>query len=421
MTMTRRITAGLALLAMLAAACSTSDSLTPNEPNQVEKRLPGPQPAGTYDPTACAAKDTSAINAEFREIVTNTPISGWPSISSFEAKVKNAYNLRATDLDGARATIADLVDFLQKKYASSPQYGTLDAEVNALITDLWCFVGLGGTRFDIDPNDPKKDFALPGEGGVTFPDGFCPATANEYWPNGCPGINVFLSTLDPDSDPLKTPLDVYPTYLVIETYPALPPALMQAMPPTVAVCFNAPADIQQTIYLAHQKSGVNDESGFSIRPRVPIGDDLEALLGCPDLFAQAPSATKSFFAQITGKVADFFLPRSVEAATMFAFGGVGGSAEEFSPFGAVDAGLSFGGVGGSAEEFAPPVFLGPNAITYPTGSVIGTAGTGKVTNGLPSVVLKTRRDQTVIGNVNVTFAVQATDSVIDGKLVWSPT
>ena len=39
---------------------------------------------------------------------------------------------------------------------------------------------------------------------------------------------------------------------------------------------------------------------------------------------------------------------------MFAFGGVGGSAEEFSPFSAVDAGLqAFGGAGGSAEEFAP--------------------------------------------------------------------
>jgi hypothetical protein len=31
---------------------------------------------------------------------------------------------------------------------------------------------------------------------------------------------------------------------------------------------------------------------------------------------------------------------------------VGGSPEEFSPFGAVDPGMSFGGAGGSPEEFS---------------------------------------------------------------------
>jgi hypothetical protein len=109
-------------------------------------------------------------------------------------------------------------------------------------------------------------------------------------------------------------------------------------------------------------------------------------------------------------VANFLAPAPLQARTTLAFGGgVGGSAEEFSEFGAVDRGLvGKGGVGGSAEEFIrtgrPTASMNSTATPY-----IGKAGVDNAVTDparLPTVqVVAPGVAQTPIAGVTVTFEI----------------
>jgi hypothetical protein len=347
-------------------------------------------PANPY----CTLKTAAEIEAEINALFA-TP--GWPSPSSGKAKLKNVTKaLGKGDLPGAIKHARDLVDFIKLKYGhlSPAQQAAVEAQVDQLIADVLCQVGLSGEVFDLNPATGPVAFAVPGEeeenAGVFFP-------AGSYVP---PGAVVTLTVIPPTGDPLDTPLDKYPTYLDVQTFPqfTLPAGVV------VGVCLpsTTPTDAAARARLGHQLGGV-----FELLALQEIPPELALALNCSDQFGQEPS---SVVGKVLAKLADLFLPKKVQAS-MFAFGGVGGSPEEFSPFGAVDPGLEgrSGGVGGSPEEFAPPPQFGPMAgpaatPPVPPGTISGPVGS--TINGVPVVEVLTMGLGTPIPGVTVTFSVQ---------------
>ncbi|MEK6687493.1 MAG: hypothetical protein AABZ01_03395, partial [Gemmatimonadota bacterium] len=369
--MLRRCLTPAVAIAIVLAACSpeTAPTTAPGDSPIGIQGAPVVVPANPY----CTLKTVAEIEVEINALFA-TP--GWPSPSSGKAKLKNVTKaLGKGDLPGAIKHARDLVDFIKLKYGhlSPAQQAAVEAQVDQLIADVLCQVGLSGEVFDLNPATGPVAFAVPGEeeenAGVFFP-------AGSYVP---PGAVVTLTVIPPTEDPLNTPLDKYPTYLDVQTFPqfTLPPGVV------VGVCLPStiPADAAARARLGHQLGTV-----FELLALQEIPPELALVLNCSDQFGQEPT---SVVGKVLAKLADLFLPKKVQAS-MFAFGGVGGSPEEFSPFGAVDPGLEgrSGGVGGSPEEFAPPPQFGPMAgpaatPPVPPGTISGTVGS--TINGVPVV------------------------------------
>lgn len=396
--MLRRCLTPAVAIALVLAACSpeTAPTTAPADAPIGIQGAPVVVPANPY----CTLKTIAAIEAEINALFA-TP--GWPNASSAKAKLKNVTKaLTKGDLPGAIKHARDLVGFIKLKFGqlSPTQQAAVEAQVDQLIADVLCQVGLSGEVFDLNPTTGPVAFAVPGEeeqnAGVFFP-------AGSYVP---PGAVVTLTVIPPTENPLITPLDKYPTYLDVATFPefTLPPGVV------VGVCLpsTTPPGAAARARLGHQLGTV-----FELLALQEIPPALALALNCSGEFAQEPT---SAVGKVLARLADLFLPRKVQAS-MYALGGVGGSPEEFSPFGAVDPGLTArgaGGVGGSPEEFAPPPQFGPMAgpaatPPVPLGTISGTVGS--TTSGVPVVEVLTMGLGTPIPGVTVTFSVQPADSI----------
>jgi len=391
--MRSRSTLGIALVTILAAGCGPDQSSFPGtEPSSSGGPLIVISPINAYCTIATDAQITNQINTLFQG-------GGWPDANSALSKFATINSLLAANngLEAKRKTF-DLVKFILKKFEklSTAQKAALDAQTKQLVEDLYCKVGLSGAVFDLKPGDPAKAFVSEeNNAGVWFP------------PNVVQEGTLITITEIPNGNPLITPLDKYPTYLEIEKYPDLPLNLANGKP-VVGVCFpgNTPSAIAERLLLGHQRiDPLEVDQGFELLAKQTIPSALTLLLACPNINALGPEAAPTtWLGRLATRVAAFVLPSKVQAAPMmFAFGGVGGSPEEFSPFGAVDPRLSaFGGAGGSPEEFAPS--MNPMMFSLPLGSIEGNILTS-TTTGLPTVTVKTGLG-TPIPGVTVIFSTQ---------------
>jgi len=395
----RRLTLLTASLAILAAAACSNAGL--DDPTSPRPTLPSLQ---SVTVTSCTPKTAAEIEALINDLFFKNQ---WPDPNSALSKFNAVKTLLAAgSTQEAQFKTRDLVRFIENKFSNltPEQKANTQDELDTLIAELYCFVGISGTVFDLNPGDPAKAFVTPGgTAGVWFPPNSVPVgtmvvlediTALYACPSG-----IFCGT-----SPLNTPLDKYPTYVAIQLIPNAT-FTGAAILPVVAVCFpsDTPLDVADDLLVGHQGTS------FEILPETAIPDELLALLNCPDILTQQ-SAPPGMLARLIAPIANAFLPQPLQARMRRLFGGAGGSAEEFSPFGAVDASLA--GAGGSAEEFTRASAKTPvpmaSVILNGTPTITGAAGT--TTTG-PTVTVKTRGqdDNGVdpVAGVNVIFSVKA--------------
>ena len=338
-----------------------------------------------------------------------------PNNSSAQSKFTTILNaLAAGDKASAQSELTTLINFINLKYGQANTTGVtikdpvtgvavpIEQFKNTLIDQLTCFVALNS--FDLNPGDPDKVFSNADQtAGVFFPAGYVPQ-----------GFNVVITT--PSSSPLITDLDVVPSSFIdikLVDENGDPPELGTEFNglPIVVVCFPSTitSDVAERALLGHQAAS------FELLQKTNIPQMLADEVTCG---ANLPIQTTALGRMIR-KVADFLLPEKL-FASFFAFGGVGGSPEEFSPFGAVDPGMSFGGAGGSPEEFSrSAVKQQRSSARIPTASVLvgggttvqGVAGSPDETdpNNLPKVRIATPNG-TPIDGISVTFTLSAPDA-----------
>ncbi|MDX2057763.1 MAG: hypothetical protein SFV24_08155 [Gemmatimonadales bacterium] len=379
-----RIRLVMSLAALLAAAgCASSDMVqVPTEGPSIPGR---PQAANAVPNPYCAPLTSADIDADLAALFVK---NAWPDVNSTKGKFQAVENLLdAGDIDGARAATKSLIGFLANKQSNltPAERAASQALYDKTIADLWCFVGISGQVFDLNPGDPAKAFDVPGVGGVQFPANVVPV-----------GTIVSLTSLVGGPCPLGTTLDCYPGYLAINLYPntVLP------TPATVVLC--PPSTAPATLAIGHQ----DDALGFRILDPVPV----------PGLLATTCSTTASssgpagWFAQMLREATDLLLPTPLQASSVMFLGGIGGLTTRFSPFGLINTTLTaVGGTGGTATRFAPPAGPSLNPPLPPV-YVEGNVGT-TVTTNLPSVTVATpggdANGSNPVAGVTVTFTTSA--------------
>ncbi len=324
--------------AVLAVGCNDK---TPGASSPTEPRVSPPQPSLSTRPGACFTAAT------LQTLIQTILGAGRPQTKTALAKLAAMVVFVAQNkIPQAQAAARDLITFLtaQLSPTTSP---TLQANIQATINAILCYVGLPSDTYVVLPsNQPQTVVTGDGNTGLNLPGGSITVptvfTITELDPNGPSGLD--------------TKLDQYPTFISVTSSSQL------AQPAVVAVCLgtSVPPDVFARLRLGHQAS-----TGFEVTPYAD-----PSFLGCPTSLGSA--------SKVPGwlkRLANLFLPKTLYARTMmFATGGVGGAAINFSPFGAVDNGLfATGGVGGSAIEFqrtpvAPAPGLHGMTVPVPGGS-----------------------------------------------------
>jgi hypothetical protein len=265
----------------------------------------------------------------------------------------------------------------------------------------------------VDPNDPSATL--------------CEAPSLKafvYFPPGIASQLTYVSIQDVTT-PLNSGFDEYPVYVKIKTAP-ITQFPDPANRPIVVTCFASAISYEaaQRALLGHRHQLPDGSpSYFKLLPPAFLTPELaaQAEAYCGEAPTPASSvlgvSTATPLGRFLASARDFLLPRSLEAAATFRFGfaGASGSPEEFSTFGAVDAGLFSGGASGSPEEFAPPSASGPmGAATDPVTSTVTGSANEAATTGLPFIQVQTGLGMPVAG-VQVTFSLQPTTRDADGN------
>lgn len=302
------------IAALVVVSACTDKTVAPTAPHSVSA-----QPSYSVRPGTC-------FNAATLATLIRTMLgAGHPALNAALGKLAAMIVAVAENkIPQAQADARDLIAFLNAQLTPTTPPAQ-QAQVQATINAILCFVGLPPDTYIVLPSTQTQvvvattgntGLSLPG-GSVTVPTIFT-ITVND--PNGPSGLN--------------TKLDQYPTYVTVTSSSPL------AQPAVVAICLGVgvPADVFGRLRLGHQAS-----TGFEITPPADA-----SFLGCPTNLAstsKVPRWLKSLASLVLPKVA-------YAKMRMFSSGGVGGSAIDFSPFGAVDYGLfATGGVGGSAIDF----------------------------------------------------------------------
>src|SRR5687768_16600256 len=202
----RRFASALGLSATLLFAACANDSTAPGRD--------GPQrDVSTFSGGACTSLSVDEIKAHLSLLMAYVVPNDNSTLGKFDAVVA-LFN--AGDFAGARTKLDQLIAFITLKYnqLSAAQQQTMITELDPdqtvsafkdqVIAEMNCFLS-----FDLNPGDPAKVFTNPeGTAGVWFPQDYVPV-----------GTNVEITTIDPNSDPLVTPFDKYPTYVEIKLVP----------------------------------------------------------------------------------------------------------------------------------------------------------------------------------------------------------
>jgi len=318
------------------------------------------------------------------------------SLGKFRAVVAEVV---AGDLAGAQDDAAKLIAFIELKYGQySNKTGTVDcgpplgvvgitALKERVVARIDAYVTLGGNVCEIPGNATGSE--------ETFCFTADNTTALVYFPE-----NIFreLTYVSIEENPpgftrlQNLGFDEYPTYVrvVTEGVSDFRDDVKYPFKPLVYVCFTS--DEQQALFeldrlrLGHRHTAANGAVSFKLLPtpnyaayNTPATDVAAAVSEfCgppPPPTALAPFEGTNLLARLGNRVANFLAPAPLQATLALAGrGGIGGSAEEFSEFGAVDRGFAgTGGVGGSAEEFSRA-----EGLASATVSDDGTTVTGKV-------------------------------------------
>ncbi|HYV98430.1 MAG TPA: hypothetical protein VE967_13295 [Gemmatimonadaceae bacterium] len=378
--------AKVALAAVAVAAVVAACSDHPDAGMGTGTRLRGHHGAITMG--TCTT--ISALNALAVQVFG----AGSPNVNAVLGKLDNLKKkVQQGDAAGAAAQANNIVTFVRDKAAQGGLAGT-EAQIAAFISGTLCYAGVSPDTFLILPtDDPQDHTSSDGESGIHL-DG---NTVTE------PTL-LTIESLDDTADVLDTPLDKYPHNINIHVSSNL------TKPAVVAVC---PPDNVDPAVRARLRLGHQTGAGFVITPSADA-----SFLRCDGSTAQA-----SKLPAWVQKLASAVLPTKLYAAPrMFEVVGIGGSATEFSPFGAVDPELGFsGGVGGSATEFIRLPDNGlPNAprrrFTAPrTANIVingqcveasATVGTGLETECRPAVTVTTHLG-TPIPNVSIAWDVES--------------
>lgn len=371
-------------LALLAAACSDTGSLT-ELPDS-----PGAPIGGTAAVLACTV-DTAQVTALLTEAFSASPdenaaLGKWNNI---QHQVNDL-----GDVATGKDKVFDLVDFIYLKLGKSPStISTTDFA--SLLNQLFCFVGIDagitdpGDTWIVHVGDPLVTFVTDDQlSGIQFP-------------SNAVTENTLVTAKQASTTALFTLLDKYPFVYDWSLSPAQ--TLTAGTEAIVGVCPDVsqfPTDAAEAnallgrLVLGHQHG--SDSAGFALLPPVPIPPEMVLSCGTiPDATASA-----SWGSRLIHSLASIVLPREAHASVMRGFvGGVGGSTSEFSSFGTVDPTLRTGGVGGSTSEFlrlAPAVMAGSDT------AIDGTVGGTTTSDPLPSVTIRTYQG-TVIPGVGVHF------------------
>lgn len=329
----------------------------------------------------------------------------------------------AGDEAGAQNAADGLTSFINLKYSqyTGPATITCGAPIgpiaieeltNRVIARINAFVSLDGNICEIPQGSPAT-FCSTGPAGdeekalVYFPAAIFSELTYVLIEKNPPGFNR-LQNLG---------LDEYPTYVRVVTAPRRN-FTTAPLKPLVVVCFNEnvvpeDASVRERLLLGHKRSS---DGGFELMPTPDYGayggsvlQDVQQFCGLDPLASQAMFPTTNAFGRAANSIVGFFTPQPLYAA-FGSFRGVGGSAEEFSEFGAVDRGMKAfgGGLGGSAEEFsrAEPGLASAIGAAITDVSFAGVAGVDtEVTSAarLPSVKVLSPLGTPVPG-VEVTFA-----------------
>ena len=382
---------------VLLAACSNQDARDVTSPQAPPA---GPQLGAVGGCTVTASTITTEINNLFIQ-------NAWPNSQSAQAKwnqVQAYLNQTPPDVQAAQLyTEFTLIPFLKTKATKASELTA--PNFTNLVADLYCYVGLTGAVYDLNPGDPIKTFVVSGVGGVQFPA-----------PNPVPtGTIVVIKELPASPKPLLSPLDQFSGSLSIELIPNFTGWDPNNLP-IIVLCGSAPDAEQGKFYVGHQAS-----TGFEILP-APDAIPLELSQNC-DAAVQNDGPTGWLATWVT-RAASLLLPDALQASMMgsLSIGGKGGS---FSPFGTTSTTLT--ALGGKGSSFSPRAMLsgtGPSkepALSVPgpivpdnvtASGAIGTAQDSG-TAVLPSVTLRTQGSDpdgvNPIVGVKVTFTIGATN------------
>ncbi len=382
----RRFTPFVVLATLVAAAaCSDSGVQTPTTPGGDQNpRLVVPN--NQY----CTAKSASAIQAEIDGLFFKNQ---WPDPQSATGKFNNVQTkLAGNDLLGAQQTARDLVRFIANKFdhLTAAQQAASQADYDRLVADIYCFVGISGLVFDLNPGDPDKAFGVPGVGAVYFPANVVPV-----------GTMVSITDISGFPPPLNTNLDTYAGYLEIK----LIPSTVLPQNAIVALCLSSvPSGVAGPFLVGH-----NTPTGaFELLDPVAETAFPSILTTAAACSASSP-APSSRLGKLLSRIADALLPNQLQAAPAFLTLAIGGKTTSFSPVGVTNTTLV--ALGGKTTSFAPPADATAVQLAGAVGDFTGAAGTTTTTN-VPSVTISTPNG-TKIPGVQVTYATGPTVDATD--------
>src|SRR6185503_14411744 len=209
------------------------------------------------------------------------------------------------------------------------------------------------------------------DGTVIVEQGDVPATQN-----GAPFFGTFVSVYR-TSAPLETSLDWYG----LDGYKqgafefAATPAVTFTNPVTTGVCvrFDNAVVNAEDLRLAHQVQP-------GAEPAVPGNQIVTTPGGTIEVFAPVSTASLNLsctpvtvgagsFGRLFQRLADIFLPGKLVAVEEMEEGGIGGQADTFSPFAAIDTRLIVTGTGPASPQYIP---MGSSSISAPVSVSVKT-------------------------------------------------
>jgi hypothetical protein len=345
------------------AACASDDKIAgpPNAPPTA-----GPQVAPT--PGTCV--DYQTLYNQVAGLFANSS----PDQNAALGKLNNMkHQVDIQNFDAAKAQAFNVVDFILLKFKQGSIVAS-EADLIAAVNNIFCFAGLaltlgdGNNSWIVYPSDTEQILTTEDEFAATaLPGGVVDEPT-------LVAITRLTGIFGPGEGPLATALDQYPLPYLFSQQSEHNNGFLAPVVVGVCAANGIPTEVFNRLRLGH---GL-DASTSELTPEA----DPPATLNC----ANAPS-----LAEVRGDVlpawlrglGEMFLPK--KAYAFRAGGGVGGSAEEFSPFAPVDPQTDMsGGVGGSAGEFLrlSPVIssvVSCPPVTAPVGGDVDAACRPEVT------------------------------------------
>ena len=387
----RRLTllaASILGVSILAACAGDISNTAPTE----APKVPTPQVAPT--PGTCI--DYTTLYNQVLGLFANSS----PDQNAARGKLDNMkHQVDIGNFAAARAQAFNLVDFILKKFKQGSLVAS-EADLITAVNNIFCFAGLSLTLSNADnswiiyPSDQPQTLTTDDEFAATdLPGGVVTEPT-------LIAINRITDIFGPGAGPLPLVLDQYPLYYQFSAENAGHSGFTSAVIVGVCPANGIPSEVLSRLRLGHGLDGSTAE----ITPAAPPPATLNCA-NAPELSAFAPSIVPTWLRGL-GK---FFLPQPAYAFR--AGGGVGGSTEEFSPFGPVDPQLDMtGGVGGSTGEFLRASGLRAavmaNVTTCSADNIQAPQGGAVDPSCRPTIQLKTELD-TPLKNVPVEFSVTA--------------